>query len=153
MLDDLSAEQLQAISRNLGSISRNLESISDSAGPSLGQPLSPSLPPLSSQAQAGGETLRACVTDLLGIAKNTKRSSTRLKETLQRHGLVAPLFLLIAQQRSATVLFPPALATPMSLTLALVRPSPAARSSSQTRHISPHLPTSPHISRPPGLPH
>ena len=30
-------------------------------------------------AQAGGETLRNVVTDLLGIVKNTKRSSTRLK--------------------------------------------------------------------------
>ena len=30
-------------------------------------------------AQAGGETLRNVVTDLLGIGKNTKRSSTRLK--------------------------------------------------------------------------
>jgi len=55
------------------------------------------------QAQAGGETLRSCVTDLLGVAKNTKRSSLRLKDALQKHGLVAPLFLLIAQQRSASV--------------------------------------------------
>ena len=39
------------------------------------------------QAQAGGDTLRNCVTDLLGIAKNTKRSSTRLKDALQKHGL------------------------------------------------------------------
>ena len=31
------------------------------------------------EATAGGETLRNSVTDILGIAKNTKRSSTRLK--------------------------------------------------------------------------
>ena len=29
------------------------------------------------EAQAGGETLKTSVTDVLGIAKNTKRSSTR----------------------------------------------------------------------------
>ena len=107
-------------------------------------------------AQAGGETLRNVVTDLLGIGKNTKRSSTRLRraahaapppprpatpaprpqpapraagrrprrhtrtpgqpwapagnrpahpsarqDSLVKHGLVMPLFLLIAQQRSA----------------------------------------------------
>ena len=52
-------------------------------------------------AQAGGETLRNVVTDLLGIAKNTKKSSTRLKDSLVKHELVMPLFLLIAQQRSA----------------------------------------------------
>ena len=54
-------------------------------------------------AMSGGETLRNCVTDLLGIAKNTKRSSTRLKESLVKNGLVMPLFLLISQQRSACI--------------------------------------------------
>lgn len=54
-------------------------------------------------AQAGGETLRSCVTDLLNIAKNTRRSSTRLKDALMKHGLIVPLFLLIAQQRGACI--------------------------------------------------
>ena len=54
-------------------------------------------------AQAGGETLRNCVIDLLGVAKNTKKSSTRLKEALQKHSLMVPLFMLIAQQRSACI--------------------------------------------------
>ena len=52
------------------------------------------------EAHAGGETLKTSVTDVLGIAKNTKRSSTRLREALVKHGLVVPLFLLIAQQRA-----------------------------------------------------
>ena len=55
------------------------------------------------EAHAGGETLKTSVTDVLGIAKNTKRSSTRLREALVKHGLVVPLFLLIAQQRAACV--------------------------------------------------
>ena len=43
------------------------------------------------EAQAGGETLKLSVTDVLGIAKNTKRSSTRLKDALvRRRPLAAP---------------------------------------------------------------
>ena len=41
-------------------------------------------------AQAGGETLRNVVTDLLGIGKNTKRSSTRLKARRRRPATPAP---------------------------------------------------------------
>ena len=41
-------------------------------------------------AQAGGETLRNVVTDLLGIGKNTKRSSTRLKARCARPATPAP---------------------------------------------------------------
>ena len=55
------------------------------------------------EAQAGGETLKTSVTDVLGIAKNTKRSSTRLRDALVKHKLVVPLYLLIAQQRAACV--------------------------------------------------
>ena len=52
---------------------------------------------------AGGETLKLSVTDVLGIAKNTRRSSMRLKDALVKNGLVVPLFLLIAQQRGSVV--------------------------------------------------
>jgi len=55
------------------------------------------------EAQAGGETLKLSVTDVLGIAKNTRRSSTRLKDALVKNRLVVPLFLLIAQQRGSVV--------------------------------------------------
>eukprot|EP00966_Prymnesium_polylepis_P040867 948396-Prymnesium_polylepis.1 len=39
----------------------------------------------------------------MNIAKNTKRSSSRLKDALVKHSLVVPLFLLIAQQRGACI--------------------------------------------------
>ena len=93
-------------------------------------------------AQAGGETLKLSVTDVLGIAKNTKRSSTRLKDALVKHKLVVPLFLLIARQRGACVFANDTphlkvLAEPLTHTLT---PSPA--------HTSTWLPPLP----PPPLP-
>ena len=39
----------------------------------------------------------------MGLAKNTKRSSTRLKDCLVKNDLVLPYFMLIAQQRAACV--------------------------------------------------
>jgi hypothetical protein len=59
------------------------------------------------QAQAGGETLRACVTDLLGIAKNTKRSSMRLKVRREREGRPSVTAFLGERGRQTNTRTPP----------------------------------------------
>ena len=90
VLEDLSQEQLHAQVPPPLPASHRLHGLLFAA-PHL--PLGASAPPcrcvsplLLFALQAGGETLRNVVTDLHGIAKNTKRSSTRLKEALLKHG-------------------------------------------------------------------
>ena len=90
VLEDLSQEQLHAQVPPPLPAPHRLHGL-PFAAPHL--PLGASAPPcrclsprLLFAPQAGGETLRNVVTDLLGIAKNTKRSSTRLKEALLKHG-------------------------------------------------------------------
>ncbi|EOD20992.1 hypothetical protein EMIHUDRAFT_208068 [Emiliania huxleyi CCMP1516] len=91
-----------------------LDDLSETAGIDMLDDLS------AEQLQAISRNLGSISRNLESISDSAGGRRDAARETLQRHGLVAPLFLLIAQQRSATALFPPALATPISLTLALV---------------------------------